>query len=89
MFYNGKDYSVVRTYNGKEGCQCGCRGSYDDNPDSAASRRRVKKVVNFVGPVRPDAANNGDAVSYSTQDFGGVFYAYVREGERVSVVYFQ
>jgi hypothetical protein len=45
--------------------------------------------VNFVGPVRPDAANNGDAVSYSTSDFGGVFYAYVRDGDRVSVVYFQ
>jgi hypothetical protein len=88
MFYNGKTYSVVNTYNGKDGCQCGCRGNYCADPTTPAFKRRVKKVTSFVGPVRPDAANNGDAVSYSSEAFGGDFYAYVREGERVTVVYF-
>ena len=82
-----KAEAVTQAYNGKEGCACGCRGNYVT--EGAALKRRVSKVLNFVGPVRPDAANNRDAVSYSTDPFGGECYAYVREGERVTCVYFK
>lgn len=55
--------------------------------------RRINKVKSFVGPVRPDAANYGDAVSYSSQPFGDEKYVYVREGDRhegrVTCVYFR
>lgn len=88
MQFQGQEVSVTKAYNGQEGCMCGCKGNYVDR-DGRAMTMRVKKVQSFVGPVRPDAANFGDAVSYSTKPFGDERYAYVREGDRVTCVYFR
>ena len=85
--FNMKGFTPVKAYNGKEGCSCGCRGNYVEVP-GATMTRRVNKVLNFVGPMRPDAANFGDAASYSSEPFAGVNYVYVREGTRVTCVYF-
>lgn len=87
MQFNCTTVKVVDTYNGKEGCACGCRGTY--RKTGPAVKRRVNVVESFVGPMRPDAANFGDAVSYSTDAFMGRRYVYVREGERVTTVYFK
>lgn len=78
---------VLRSYNGKVGCMCGCLGRYDD-ANTVATARRVKKLESFVGPVRPDAANSGDAVSYSTEAFMGRRYVYLQENGRNTTVYF-
>lgn len=85
--FNLKGFAPTKAYNGKVGCMCGCRGTYVES--GPAMTRRVNKVQNFVGPVRPDAANLGDKVSYSTEAFGGVFYAYVEEDGRNTTVYFK
>lgn len=84
--FNVKGYTVVRTYNGKRGCMCGCNGNYNEDPNSRASKARVAKVMKFVGPVRP---NSNDKVSYSTEAFGGERYVAVDEGDRTFAVYFK
>ncbi len=86
--FDMKGWKPASAYNGKCGCMCGCKGDYNEDPTSAAFKRRVSKVMNFVGPVRPDAANNGDKSSYSTDAFGGRRYMYVQEGNRNTAVYF-
>ena len=88
MMFNLNSRYVTKAYNGKEGCACGCRGNYS-KPSTPATKRRVKKVEAFVGPMRPDAANFGDAASYSSEPFCGEYYVYVREGERVTCVNFK
>lgn len=88
MFFNMKEREVVQAYNGKQGCQCGCLGNYV-KCDGPAMTRRVNKIKNFVGPMRPDAANFGDDASYSTEPFMGRNYVYVNEGDRTTCVYFK
>jgi len=87
--FNLKGFTVARAYNGKRGCMCGCNGTYVDAPGPAMTRR-VNKVLNFVGPVRPDAANYGDKASYSsTPFFGELRYVYVEENGRNTTIYFK
>lgn len=88
MFFNMKHRTVTQAYNGKDGCACGCNGNYVDTPGKAMARR-INKIQSFVGPMRPDAANFGDAASYSTDPFGDVCYVYVRDGDRVTCVYYK
>lgn len=89
MMFHGKEVTVVNTYNGKEGCACGCRGTYKDT--GPAVTRRIRTVEAFVGPMRPDAANGRDAASYSTEPFCDERYVYVRDpsNDRVTTVYFK
>lgn len=82
-----KGFKVTQAYNGRQGCQCGCLGNYVTMAGPAMTRR-LKKVASFVGPVRPDAANLGDAVSYSTDPFLGDRYLYVNHDGRTTCVYF-
>lgn len=35
---------VINTYSGKDGCACGCAGSYNDEPESMSSIKRINKV---------------------------------------------
>lgn len=85
MFFNGQERKVTQAYNGKRGCMCGCKGNYAEAGTKAAAAR-VRKVVNFVGPMRP---NSNDQAGYSTEAFMGVCHAYVMEGDRNTVVYFE
>ena len=88
MLFNLECKEVVTTYNGKEGCMCGCNGNYVDDQNSKAFKRRINKIVNFIGPMRPDSANTNDAATYSTEPFGDMCYVAVRQGNRVTVVYY-
>ena len=87
MFCDGV-FEVVKAYNGKVGCMCGCKGTYVETPGPAMTRR-VNKVLNFVGPMRPNAANFGDKASYSTDPFMDLRYVYVQDGDRNTTVYFK
>jgi hypothetical protein len=91
IFFNGKKREVTQAYNGKRRtCQCGCAGdcaTENENPGKALAR--IRKIENFIGPMRPDAANEGDAASYSTDPFNGVNYVYVDVGNRTTCVYFK
>lgn len=89
MFFNGKVRQVTQAYNGqRHKCMCGCAGNYV-NVDGRAMRARIRKIENFIGPMRPEAANFGDRASYSDEPFGDVQYAYVDEGNRTTTVYFK
>jgi hypothetical protein len=49
VFYAGNTMSKMMatatdTYNGKNGCACGCGGSYA-SPDSAAGKKRIAKIM--------------------------------------------
>lgn len=93
MFFNGKKREVIRAYNGKRNrCMCGCAGNYaeaHEEPFKVAAR--IRKIENFIGPLRPDAANYGDAASYCSEPFGDdqQCYAYVQQGNRNTTVYFK
>lgn len=85
MLFGLRHVKAVKAYNGKRGCMCGCLGNYTEDQNSIAFKRRVNKVENFIGPIRPDS---NDAVSYSTAPFGGLRYFNVTEGDRTTCVYF-
>jgi hypothetical protein len=85
---NFQAIEVTKTYNGKIGCMCGCQGKYSE-PGTLASRLRLNRILNFIGPMRPDADNFGDKASYSTETFMGDHYVYVEENGRNTTVYFK
>lgn len=82
-------WKPTRAYNGKSGCMCGCNGNYNEVPDSKAFQKRVRIVMNFIGPIRPEAANMRDVRSYSEEPFGGERYIYVDDGNRNTSIYFE
>lgn len=88
MFFMGAEREVTKAYNGKQGCMCGCKGTYAE-PDTAAAKARVRKVMNFVGPMRPDRAGCPDQAGYAGEPFMDERYVYVQEGDRVTCVYFK
>lgn len=85
MTFNMHGFVPVKAYNGQRGCMCGCKGDYNDNVNSRAFKMRVNKVMNFVGPMRPDS---DDKASYSTQAFCGDRYVVVDDNNRTTAVYF-
>lgn len=44
--------TILRVYTGRQGCMCGCRGSYSTNP--ATIKRMVAKMLRFPRSSEPD-----------------------------------
>lgn len=88
--FNVNKAKVVRSYNGKKGCMCGCMGKYNE-ANTVATARRLAALMSFVGPVRPVSEEHKywDAVGYSTKPFGGVCYVYDDRNGRNTTVYFK
>ncbi len=65
---------VVRVYNGKPGCMCGCRGKYSEPADNA---RSVKIMYNKImnNPAKVVDEENG--------------WVYVTDREKNQVIYFK
>jgi len=83
---------VVRSYNGRSGCMCGCRGTYsvpthstneDERARSKVSDRSVKIAIKKIN----DAINWNDpkdVEKHVNED-----HAYIDDGSRNTVVYFK
>lgn len=69
--------NVLRTYNGKTGCACGCTGTYTDKYENTA---QVTRRINFV---------NENLANATIYDFGDeICYEVVHQGKtRVTCVY--
>lgn len=93
IFFNGAKRTVTQAYNGKRHkCMCGCAGNYakpDSVDDAYKMAARIRKIERFIGPMRPEAANFGDAASYSNEPFNNIQYVYIDEGDRTTCVYFK
>ena len=88
-----KPEDVLKAYNGRVGCMCGCLGDYAYNanteeyghtvPDSEVNTRRVKcRVTRVLNQLR-----EGDYDDFSINLNGETKYIYVQRDERCTCLY--
>lgn len=60
---------VMRTYRGRQGCMCGCRGSYRETQRSAArALNEIKSLVTLGQPVEAMLGTEGEIIISSDRD---------------------
>ena len=95
--FNINNKKVIRSYNGKNGCMCGCKGTYsvpsdiEDNNGDRVSDRSVsiatKKVNDTIEKYKDKMVDNQYRdntvfVGFTDQ------YAWVKSGDRNTVIYY-
>ena len=76
---------VVKAYNGRSGCMCGCNGDYAYTGDHGQSSWQGE--INLVKAKRrfSNVMRNPNA---KVDDFGDLYCAWVDDGNRTTAVYF-
>ena len=82
---------VLKSYNGQQGCMCGCLGNYSYAPDTPredwqgkVSTRGISRAVNKL-----NSEINWDApeAEFYQEGFSGEHIYFLDHGERTTVVY--
>lgn len=71
---------VVRSYSGRQGCMCGCRGTYQETPAS------IKRVVNNMNKI---VAEGRGSFVYDEEYATCVYIDFTDGSDKNMVVYFK
>lgn len=81
---------VIKVYNGKSGCMCGCNGTYSTT--SVAKENGIKEIEHTdVNDRRAKMMINKlvkDARTQVEQHHGGIMCAYIETDTRITAIYF-
>ena len=81
--------NIVKTYNGKIGCMCGCLGKYSYTADGAENHGPGYDVQDFVNERSVRIMAKKILANPNVQLEGNIAYVEDRVGNRMQAIYFK
>lgn len=78
---------VLKLYNGRAGCACGCKGDYTEG--EALTTSKVKRKVNHMLKLLDDLDSEWDSAGVCLTSFFNEGHVMIERNERMNVIYFK